>query len=62
MKVRISVSVDEETNEKLRELAAKGHTNVSQWISDRVWEAADISEEKDYQKKSRKAQLCQISS
>ncbi len=58
MKVRINVSIDEETNQRLKELAAKGHTSVSQWVSDRVWETADASEEKDYQKKSREVQLC----
>ena len=62
MKLRISISLDEETNQKLKELAMKNHTNVSQWVTDRIWEAADVSEEKDYQKKSRVAQLCQISS
>ena len=40
MKVRISVSLDEDTNQKLKELAAKNHTNVSQWVTNKVWEAA----------------------
>ncbi len=46
MKVRINISIDEETNEKLRELAEKKHTNVSQWITDRVWEAAEKEDRK----------------
>ena len=37
-KVRINISVDEETDKQLRHLAAYAHTTVSQWITDRVWE------------------------
>lgn len=38
MKVRLNISVDEETDKKLRQFAAESHTTVSQWITDRVWE------------------------
>jgi len=37
MKKRINISLDEETAEKLKELAEESHKNVSQWISDAVW-------------------------
>lgn len=39
MKGRINVSLDEETIVKLKKIAAESHTTVSQWITDRVWEA-----------------------
>ncbi|MBR1854069.1 MAG: hypothetical protein IJ794_13165 [Lachnospiraceae bacterium] len=38
MKKKINISVDEETSQKLRELAEKSHKNMSQWITDKVWE------------------------
>ena len=38
MKVRLNISVDEETDKKLRHFAAESHTTVSQWITDRVGE------------------------
>lgn len=37
MKVRRNISVDLETNEKLKRLAKKSHRNVSQWITEQVW-------------------------
>lgn len=37
-KNRINISLDPETDEMIREFARKGHTTVSQWITDRVWE------------------------
>ena len=37
MKVRRNISVDLDTNEKLKELAETEHTNVSQWITKQVW-------------------------
>ena len=46
MKVRISVSLDEETNAKLKELAARSHTNVSQWVTNKVWEASEKEDKK----------------
>lgn len=46
MKVRINISLDEETDRRLRELASDSHTTISQWITDRVWEK-DKSEEKE---------------
>ncbi len=43
-KLRINISIDSETDAKLREFAAKGHTTVSQWIIDRVWEKVEEQE------------------
>lgn len=43
MKVRRNISVDSETNEKLKELAETEHTNVSQWITDQVWKSKSSS-------------------
>ena len=37
MKKRINISLDEETIERLKELAETSHKNVSQWITDAVW-------------------------
>lgn len=50
MKKRINISLDEETILKLKELAEKSHRNVSQWVTDKVWEA----DEKDKEKSERK--------
>lgn len=43
-KLRLNISLDPETNAKLREFAKTGHTTVSQWITDRVWEKAEEKE------------------
>lgn len=40
MKKRLNISLDEETAEKLKELAKNSHKNMSQWITDKVWEEA----------------------
>lgn len=37
MRVRRNISVDSETNEKLKQLAKKSHSNISQWITAQVW-------------------------
>lgn len=46
MKRRLNISLDEETAEKLKELAKDSHKNMSQWITDKVWETADGQEKK----------------
>ena len=38
MKVRVNITLDEETNNKLRELAQDYHTNLSQMVTYLVWE------------------------
>lgn len=50
MKKRINISLDEETLQKLKKLAANSHRNVSQWITDKIWEA----DEKDRKKSEGK--------
>lgn len=38
MKKRINISLDEETVEMIKIIADISHKNVSQWISDSVWD------------------------
>ncbi len=38
MKVKVNISLDEETVKQLKEFACESHTTVSQWVTDRVWE------------------------
>lgn len=44
MKTKVNISLDAETAVKLKELAENAHKNVSQWISDKVWETAKKEE------------------
>lgn len=44
MKSRINISLDEDTLQKLKEIAAKEHKNVSQWVTDQVWMTEKSSE------------------
>lgn len=44
MKRKVNISLDEDTAEKLKKLAETSHKNVSQWITDKVWEAAENEE------------------
>lgn len=39
MKKKVTISLDEEIVEKLKELADSSHRNVSQWITDKVLES-----------------------
>lgn len=39
MKKKVTISLDEEIVEKLKELADGSHRNVSQWITDKVLES-----------------------
>lgn len=45
-KGRINVSLDEETIAAFKKIAAELHTTMSQWITDRVWEAYKEKQEK----------------
>ena len=54
MKKKVNVSLDEETVEKLRSLAEASHKNVSQWITDKVWESAEHEEIKQAKLKQLK--------
>ena len=44
MKKRVNISLDEDTIKKLKELAESSHRNVSQWITDKVWETVKEEE------------------
>ena len=44
--IRRNISLDEKTDEKLKELALNAHTSVSQWITDCVWEKANDTDKK----------------
>ena len=37
-KTTVTISLDEETKEELKKQAKEGHTSISQWVTDRVWE------------------------
>lgn len=45
-RVRINISLDPETEAKLREFADKYHTTASQFITDRIWEFDRKEQEK----------------
>ncbi len=51
MKKRVNISLDEDTIEKLKGLAESSHRNVSQWITEKVWEA--VKEEDEQEKKGK---------
>lgn len=37
MKKRVNISLDEDTVEEIKKLAKSSHMNVSQWITQAVW-------------------------
>lgn len=54
MKKKVNISLDEDTAEKLKKLAEASHKNVSQWITDKVWESAENEEIKQAKLKQMK--------
>ena len=40
MKRRMNITLDEESAKKLKELAERDHTNMSQWITAQIWKEA----------------------
>ncbi|MCR5204376.1 MAG: DUF6364 family protein [Lachnospiraceae bacterium] len=50
MKKKVTMSLDEETIEKLKELAEATHRNVSQWVTEKVWETVKEQEKKQPKK------------
>lgn len=42
MKRRINISLEEDTASAIKELAEQSHKNVSQWITDKVWEEYSV--------------------
>jgi len=47
MKKRLNIFLDEDTAEKLKELAKDSHKKMSQWITDKVWETVGGQEKKN---------------
>lgn len=41
MRKRMNISLDPETAEQLKKLAEQSHMNMSQWITQAVWERSD---------------------
>lgn len=46
-KIRVTISVDKDTANRLKAIAMLEHTNVSQWITDIAWRYP-MPEEDDY--------------
>ena len=46
MKKRVNISLDEDTISQLKRLAEGSHRNVSQWITDKVWETVEAQRER----------------
>jgi len=49
-KVRVNISVDQETIERLKQYATEQHSNVSQVITDWIWQQPLKSEKDEKQK------------
>lgn len=49
MRRRMNISLDPETAEQLKNLAEQSHMNMSQWITQAVWESSN----KDKQRKRK---------
>lgn len=52
-KIRVTISVDKDTADRLKTIAMLEHTNVSQWITDMAWryrmpEMDDYTSDGDY--------------
>lgn len=47
MRKRLNISLDEETASKLKELADNSHKNMSQWITDKIWETVEKTKSKE---------------
>ncbi len=43
----VTISIDEETHKRLKEIAEANHTTVSQWITDQAWAAEERLTVKD---------------
>lgn len=48
MKKKVTISLDEEIIEKLKELAEESHRNMLQWVTEKVWEEAKETEQMKY--------------
>ena len=47
MRKRMNISLDPETAEQLKELAEKSHMNMSQWITQAVWESSNKNKQQN---------------
>ena len=45
---KVTISLDEETIEKMKELAEESHRNMLQWVTEKVWEEAKETEQMKY--------------
>ncbi len=45
MKVKVNLSLDQDTAETLKALAQDSHKTVSQWVTDKVWGEKNKSKE-----------------
>lgn len=52
MRKRMNISLDPETAEQLKELAEKSHMNMSQWITQAVWESSNKNKQQKRKVKS----------
>jgi hypothetical protein len=48
-KIKVNISLDMETADKMKELAKISHTTVSQWITNKVWETVQTEKMKQTQ-------------
>lgn len=46
-KKKLTITMDDETIQTLKNLVEKKHTSISQWITDKVWEASATEQAKD---------------
>ena len=47
MRRRINISLDPETAKYLKELAEQSHMNMSQWITQAIWEKSSKNKDKE---------------
>ncbi|MCR5293509.1 MAG: hypothetical protein K6E28_11615 [Eubacterium sp.] len=48
MRVKVNVSLEEDTAKEIKKLASNEHKTVSQWVTDKVWEEHKEKEKKNY--------------
>ncbi len=41
-KIKITLTIDEETKKRFTEIVNGRHTTYSQWLTDRIWEYAPV--------------------
>lgn len=48
MKKKVTISLDEDIITRLKQLAEESHRNMSQWVTEKVWEEAKETEQMKY--------------